>query len=370
MIYYILLIGYAIICMSNINGIYLLSKKTSVILLSIPMFLLSAFRDTSIGPDTISYYYSFNYISNYSSLSEAIASSRMEPGYVALNYFFSYLGLTYFHMQIVISAFVIGSIAYFVYLYSDSVAFSFFLFLANNLLFGTMNVVRMWIAVSILLFSIRPIQSGKVLQFCFMIMIASLFHYSSLIFLLLYPFTKIKINFKKIAVSFLISVLICVFAIPFFTYLTNKIGNYSNYVNSTRFDTSDNIAVKISLAISICFFILATYTKCWIDNDGGHEGKSGKQKFYIFSLAYSAMIISVCIDLIGLSNNIMGRIGYYFSVYNLILIPHSIFLIYKPKNRRIMTFLILLLLSLKFIIIMKFRPEWFMVTPYKTFIFS
>ncbi len=367
MIYYILLVIYGVMCLSNKKESASSKKMRTIIVLGLPLFLLSAFRDTSIGPDTSAYFNTFNYISRFSRLTEAIVNSRMEPGYVALNYAFSHLNLSFYCMQFFISGFISFSIGYLIYYNSESVSFSYFFYLANHLFFGTMNVVRMWIAVAILIFSISAIKNGRFFHFCLIVFLATSFHYSALLFFVMYPFSRRKISYKKVSIIFIVSIVIWQFAMPFFTFITSKIGLYENYLTDDRFNMSENIAVKLTLLISAFFFIIVSFTRGW-EKEGAES--SNTMHLHEYSIAYNAMILAVSINIIGLSNNIMGRIVHYFSIFSLILIPHSINKVKKEKNRSALNLCILSILFAKYAVIMIYRPEWYMVTPYKSFLFN
>lgn len=346
------------------------SRKLVVVLYILPLFLLTALRDVSIGPDTVSYYRIFTRIAGRDTYIHAFAYDHFEPGYVLLNYIIGKAGGSYYLMQILISAFLYYVIGKFIYEYSENIAFSVFILLANNYVFGMMNVVRMWIVVAILLYTIKPLQERKLFKFIVVVLIAATFHYTALLFLIMYPLTKVKIAPEKIGMLFGMAVAISIAAIPVFRVITNWIGIYQNYLTSDRFDTSDNLAVKISLVVTLCFFCLSTITRIWQDDN--NEELMSKPSFTpsIGCLSYWSMIVSVCISIIGLSNNIMGRIIHYFSIFMLLVIPMSIQKMKIRNNKLIMEVTILILLFLKYAVIMTYRPDWYQVLPYKFFFMS
>lgn len=346
------------------------SRKLTVILYILPLFLLTALRDVSIGPDTAAYYRIFYTIAGRDTFIQAVTYSHFEPGYVLLNYIIGKAGGSYYLMQILISAFLYYAIGKFIYEYSGNIAFSVFILLANNYVFGMMNVVRMWIVVAILLFTIKPLQERKIVKFIIIVFIAASFHYTALLFLIMYPLTKVKIAPERLGMLFGIAVVISVAAIPVFTVITNWIGMYQNYLTGSRFDTSDNLAVKISLIVNLCFFGLATITHTWEDNNNENTLSGTSMNLSIGYLSYWGIILSVCISIIGLSNNIMGRIIHYFSIFMLLIIPQSIRKMKLSSNRWIMTFIILVLLFIRYAIIMVYRPNWYQVSPYKFFFMS
>ena len=130
-----------------------------------PMYLLTAFRNFSVGTDTFTYLDTFNFVNSFSSLKTALGASRMEPGYVLLNYIVGNSGGSFLTLQIIISTFIYLSFVYFVAKYSNNIGLTCVFFLILRLFCGPMNVVRTWIAISILLFSITSIERRNGFQF-------------------------------------------------------------------------------------------------------------------------------------------------------------------------------------------------------------
>lgn len=371
MIYYFLLFLYFLLAMNN-GGQHSTPyrKRQEAFLCFFPLFLLTALRSNTIGVDTMAYYNAFNGLKNADSVLTAISSSSMEPGYVGLSYILAHLGASYYVMQILISFFIYHSLSRFVYRYSDNVAMSVFVFLASNSAFGAMNVVRMWIVVAILLYSIESIQNKNIVRFILIIAIASLFHYSALLFIAMYPLCNCQLTRTKKMAIIVACIIVSFAAGPFFTFVTNIIGRYGNYVTGARFNTKDNLSVKVSLMVNLCFYLFAVYMGL-----GEHSNARGKERMdayvgdtiQISYISYVAMLLAVGISIIGLSNTMMGRTIHYFSVFMLILIPEAMNKIKSNYNRAICFFVIMGLLFIKYAIVMALRPEWYHVTPYQFF---
>lgn len=367
MIFYFILIVYFIACLFGKQKYKTdTQKKVVIFLFLLPLFLIAALRDKSMGPDTITYFNKFYYLKSFESL-KTVKSSWMEFGYVAISYIIGKLGFSYYFFQIVISSFVFFSIGKFLFSYSDNIPMACFLILANNSLFGMMNVVRMWIAIAILLFSIDYIKKGKIFQFLLVVLVASLFHFSAWLFIIMYPLARARLNMRRICILIIASVVISVFAMPFFTYLTNVIGRYGNYLTESRFNVADNMATKIGLVVNICFFLFASFVRLWESIDTPGEKNFDITEVTFEKISYVALTISLCISIVGLSNNIMGRVSHYFSVFTLVTTPESINRLKNTNNRIIMTLIIISMMFLKYYIIITYRPEWYQVTPYKMF---
>ena len=340
-----------------------LTRKQFIFLMLLPAFILVAFRDISIGNDTYIYYYGFNNIAYESNLLAAIANSRYEPGYVVLNYIASHLNGSYYFFQFLVSAFIFLLIAKFLFDKSDNIAFSCFVFLTTRMLLGTMNTVRMWIAIAILLHSIKSIENRRFLRFCIQVLFAALFHKTAFIFLIMYPLSILKDKRKYKVFIITAACFLALLGSSFFVKLTSILRIYEGYLNSIYFNQSGNLAVYLSLAIDVAFLLVfIIYKKDFIKDTEQLEESSTVSIKYI---SYMAMFVVVALDIIGLKNTIMSRVSAYFSMLYLFAIPHLIEYMEDRKSAELLRFGIIVFLLIQFYVVMVFRPEWNGVTPYK-----
>lgn len=343
-----------------------ISKKKLSALCLVPAFILTAFRDISIGSDTLNYARIFNRITFYKSFFEACEYERIESGYVALNYILGGMGLEYYHFQFFVALFIYVSYFYFISKYSKNVGLSCFLFLTLRLMFGPMNVVRMYLAVASLLYSLPFIQKRKFIPFFFCVLLATLFHKSALIFIILYPLAKIDLRKKIVLPAIAAAGIIAMRGKMFFLYLTSTLGLYENYLNKDQFNTEGKIAIYLMLAIDVCFALFIWY-------NGLNEKKNeplkleNEKKISMSKICKASILIVLVLDIIGLCSTIMGRITGYFAFCWLIMIPMTFSLI-KDKAKAFAFYLILVsCLLVQFQITMIYRPNWNCVEPYKFF---
>ena len=131
-----------------------ISKRFLATIALFPAFFLTAFRDYSVGNDTVMYLFCYEKIAHANSFFEALSFDRMETGYVALSYFFSHIGLSFYQFQFVLALFIYASLYIFLVKYSKNIGISCLIFLTLRYMLGTMNVVRMYTAIAVLLYSI------------------------------------------------------------------------------------------------------------------------------------------------------------------------------------------------------------------------
>ena len=365
MVFYIMLAAYALASLLNFKVSTRKGRQFSIFILLLPMFLFVAFRDASIGPDTEGYYRIFNGIVAMENISffELITSSRLEPGYLLINYIFARLGCSYYTMQLFFSSFIFLEIGKFINRYSVKPAFSCFVFYATRAMFGTMNVVRMWVAAVVLLSTIPYIREKKWVHFLILVALAGTFHYSALLFLIVYPMSRIKLNGKTVFIIFTFCVLIWQTAVPVFTYLTRQINLYGNYITSSRFTSTISLATGLGLLINLIFFALFFFMR----QTPAFQSNGDVEDVFHRDFYYLMMVLTVAVGIIGLSNNIMGRLSHYFSLFLIVGIPDILYRIRNFNNKRILTRAVIAGLAMDYIVVMTLRPEWYMVLPYKFF---
>lgn len=340
-----------------------ISKKKLSALCLVPAFILTAFRDISIGSDTLNYARIFNRITFYKSFFEACEYEKIESGYIALNYFLGNIGLEYYQFQFFVALFIYVSYFCFISKYSKNVGLSCFLFLTLRLMFGPMNVVRMYLAVASLLYSVPFIQKRKFIPFLLFVLLATSFHKSAFIFILLYPLAKINVRKEIVIPAIAAAGIIAMRGKMFFLFLTTTLGLYENYLNKDQFNTEGKIAIYLMLAIDVCFALFIWY-------NGLHARKNepvklkNEEKISISKICEASILIIFVLDIIGLCSTIMGRITGYFAFSWLIMIPMT-FSLMKDKVKAFAFYLLIVVcLLVQFQITMIYRPNWNCVEPY------
>lgn len=352
--YIILFILYFLIGLIEINN----KKKTEyskifALISLFPLFVLTAFRDVRVGNDTIAYVHTYNILSYISNFKDIFLYSRMEPGYIFINYIFAITGAEYICMQIFISGFIYYSLFRFLSRYSVNIGLSCIIFLGMRMFCGPMNVVRMWIALAILLFALDYFIQSKIYKANILIILAMTFHYSALIFLAL-NFTNSKLNTRNVIIIILTSVAIALAGKSFFDVATGSVGLYQGYLDSKYFNYDDNIAIYLTLLIDITltglYFFLFKIEKI------------NYSKTLIIFVYLS--IFSVGLDIIGLTNTIMTRISGYFYISWMILIPIAVNYIKKANIKLLIYCCLAIGFLAQFLVVMIFRPTWNGVVPY------
>lgn len=339
-------------------------RRIRAFVLLLPMWALVAFRAESIGCDTPHYALGYLEAQYYSDISDQLNYSRMEPGYVLIRYLFIKYGLSFFIFQIFTATVIYYSLYRFIAKYSSNVGMSCLLLMLTTRMFSTMNQTRMWLALSILLFSIQFLLERKIIKFLITVVVAYLFHKSALIFILMYPLCTLKYR-RGLSIMLIIgSILISYLGIRFMGWFTDAIGVYGGYLDNIQFsEDRSTLAATVILIETIAFFLLFHYSgiyKVEQYNTILSNNRNCVQWGHYMKMSF----FMVCgFAIIGLSNNIMSRVSSYFSIILLSMLPASLQRI-TAKYRLLLYIIVCLSLALEFGIRMKYRPYWYDVLPY------
>lgn len=348
-------------------------KKYLCVAALLPAFCLTAFRDVSVGCDTYTYLRTFTSVGFVDDFMQLVDISRMELGYLFANYSFTHLGLSFYYMQFVVSLFFYFVLFLFLVKYSKNIGVSCLIFLLMRYIFGPMNVVRMYIAIAFLLLSIPFIQKRKFPQFLLLVALACLFHKTSLLFIVLYPLSKINLSKRMVAIFLLVAAIVGFVGKSFFETLTAYLGLYESYLDGGFFNVEGKFAMYIALAMDSLLALFLLYNRLRFDKEFCNrimidsKQLTANTEISIEKISIVAIIIVLALDLVGLGNAIMSRLTGYFVFGWILLIPLAIM---RMKNKiAAVIFLIVLsvLLLAQFEVVMIFRPNWYCIEPYSFF---
>jgi len=197
--------------------------------------------------------------------------------------------------------------------YSSAPWLSIFLFIALPF-YNSLLLIRQYIAVAICLFAIPYIIDKKLVKFIVTVLIATMFHYTSVVFLLLY-----YVNFKELRMKqlflYLGGILITVTLSS--TIINIFIKIFPKYEVYLLFDILSTNLTNLFISLVVIGFVLTTYP---IKNHKPYD-----RLFLIM------ILISVLIDIARLGfPSTITRLNIFFSIGFIILIPNAISTIKIP----------------------------------------
>lgn len=291
-------------------------EKIFIGIITLQLFILSAFRDFSVGADTYNYINRFTIIANTSwnnipNLPEVL---DFELGFIILNKLFSLLTTSPRIYLLSINLIILLGVAKFIYNNSKIYWLSYFLFIGMGFWGDSLNILRQFLAVVILLNSIEDIKNNRLVTFIVRVLIASSFHNSALFFIIIYPISKMRIN-KKYYFSFVVST---IFVYLFSGRILNFLLLNFSYGNLSRSLGMGSGSGMLILLIGILFLTLL-FKKDFLS-------KIKNPQVYIHILT-----VAILLNILALEFGIIGRMMIYFTSFNIILVPNVIFSIYSEE---------------------------------------
>ena len=207
---------------------------------------------------------------------------------------------------------------------SDDFAMSFALFMFLGYYASSFNSIRSYLAFSVAFYSIRYIFKREFWKFALLVILASTVHISILLVLVAYPLGLIK--WKPWSVATLTVVSASFLAFPrLYRRLVFLI--YPHYEN-TIYDTGDISYFNIARCILVLIFAIILYKKVIKDNE--------KNRFY-FNMNVFASVVYLCCSFLP----VVSRIGYYFNIFQIILVPTLIKALPKKWMRIVLKVLLI-----------------------------
>lgn len=293
----------------------------TIILSAMPLFLIAALR-YGVGTD-----YFYTYMPYFNLLEAGIDPKNKELLFKLLNQtiiFFNGSGQW---------VFVFCGLMFTYFSYSQIFKDSPYPWLSILLLFGmtyyfiSLNAVRQMVGASILLYSIRFIESKNLKKFLLCVLAAAGFHYSCGLFMIAYLAAKLKLNLIK---SIILSTIFLSFFLLVKDYVldTIRLTSYGWYLGSNF----DNGKVGFfTLAIQFAVFLFSSVNS---------------NLTYEYRIYLNLQLISLLLATISSVIVLLERVRWLFGLPSIILLPLAISNIQNKRERLIIGALIAILFSL------------------------
>lgn len=303
------------------------NKKLRIVLpifSAIPFAVVSAIR-YDVGTD-----YLYRYASNFNVLLKGRDVSNLEIGFKILNKLCILITNNY-QIIFVLTSFIITSfIFYTIYRDSKNVPLSITLYFIGAFFFQSLNMVRQFVAISIILYSYKYFLNKDWIKWLLFTILASMFHTTSLVVAIL----CLGNNFvKKIFQKDIFENEKVVFGLIIFAFLAEPlIGNIINFLlEQTRFGVYvgskyDHGDLQIiSFIINLLLYIGMIY----IQKKRKHNGNE-VDCFFITMQAIALLFVTL-----GKTSFLSIRLVYYFSIFQIISIPYFLKYVKEIWNEKI-----------------------------------
>ncbi len=276
------------------------------------MFVILALRHKNTGTDTATYINAFERFSKYS-FTDIIRiffnGDQKDPTYYFTGWVFSRLTKEPQLWLAFLSAIFCLVIGILIAKESKAPSLSIVILITLGFFGFSMTGLRQTVAMCILILSYEFIKRKKPIQFILLVLFASLYHNTALVFLIAYPVSHMKLG----KYHFFAAIITFVIFILFKNQLRNFLGNILQEERYQGYWADEVSTLTLSgFIIQVCIF---TYTVFYY--------KKAIQNNPDIIVMYNMAFIGLMFQLFSSFIAEFFRISMYFSVFNIILIPEA-----------------------------------------------
>lgn len=312
----------------------------------LPIFLIAALR-YEVGTDWPIYLDYYQWINNGT-------KSFSEPLFNLMNKFIHW-SVNDFQGLITLVAFL----SYF-FLYkaiddqSISIPLALLVFFISNSYFTSLNQLRQAIAMPIMLYAYKYIRDKKPLPYFIFCIFASLIHASALVYLPLYYVTKVRPSLRRYITIFGI----CIITLPLLQILFKSLINASKYAwySTSVFNTGSeaNNFYLLGFVFQLVMLVIMAYYRFTSDeSDPIYDGMLNCYLLSVITLMFTSVLSQVL------------RVSQCFAYCQILLVPR---MINREKNRtrRIVLYILIIVLYTAKLLYDTYHLGWNDVIPYQT----
>ena len=319
----------------------------SCIIIFTMLFVVSAIR-LNVGNDYLNYV-EFMHLVYYN------AYVPTEAGFNALTYLI-YALCGFENYLLVFACFSFATVYFFmkgIYRQSEWFTMSFALFMLLGYYFQSLSTVRYYLALGMALYSIKYVISKDWPRFVFIVIVASLFHKSALVVLLLYGLAQL--NWKRWMYLLLLTAGVsCLFLSDI--YLKIVVFLYPSYENTEYLSGGTSVANIVRCAAVLAFSL-------WLYRDNIQNNRT--YKFY-----FVCNVMALVLYVFGSFLPVISRIGYYLNVTQILFIPALLKCIKDDRKYKLAVAAVTIISVIYFAMYMKgAADDGVRILPYQTFMF-
>lgn len=337
------------------------NRKLFIIIGTSILAFILGMKGANVGNDTGNYIYFFERAAESSGWYDPLY--RFERGYQIYSKALSLIFNEYQVLFIFSGIICMGGVGYTIYKYSSNIAYSLFLLVGLRFYYFFLSGLRQSIAVSIVVFAFAMYRERKYIIFLILVLLATTFHNSAFVFLLMLPLINYKLSRKGI-ISVIIGIIgVYVLFQPLLSVVLGELPDYySHYLDTSGF-AAGNLANYLDVLMKISLLVLIYWSRYGRDNDCSYADDKlvPIEHTYVYF-----MIIATGISLIATQASMLDRLTQYFWIFSILAIPDIISKL-RPENRSIIAIIVTLIVISYNLILLWLRPEWNMIVPYTFF---
>lgn len=320
----------------------------------------AACRGDGIGKDTHEYILYYHRILKMNGLWNAIRSTSMEPGYVALNYLLSRLTGNAQVLIAVSSAFSFFAFGRFVSKHSEFPTLSVYFFFVLLIFDFFLSGIRQVIAIACVLLGFNCLSEKKNLGTLLWLILAGLFHRTAWLMLGVWLLLKIPDRKRFATVSVLLLLLTVVLWRPLLRVLLSVVERYQNYEGGSYLESGS----KLSIVLYFLVYALMLFAG---ERIGKRillpEPEKAEESEMLFRLSFLLLIVCAASYIAP----IISRLLRYFMCFLVVYYPNQLMRKDKENQRILLVLSVFLFAAYGFTIHLLRTPEWYTTYPYAFF---
>lgn len=239
---------------------------------------------------------------------------------------------------------------YFIYKQSEDPFLSVIIFMGIEFFTLSFTALRQMIAMAIVINSYSFIKEKKPIKFILVVLLASLFHKTAIIFLIAYFFRYIKINKKNFTIEIVLFLIMQIVGFYIIINLARQIYPYYIPENIT-FSTSG-----LTQAFVILFYLIVGLYLYYYKTS-----KNNKEIDIIYNIMFVAFFIQSFTNRLPMINRIM----WYFYIFIIIFLPN---IVGDIENKKIKNIAYWGIISLNLVQFLLSSIKMYNIIPYQFFI--
>jgi len=320
-------------------------------------FVIEGFRSFNVGSDTKAYLDIYSYISQIDFSNLFSMSSYLEKGYMLLNKIISVVFYDPQWLFIITAVFICFSTARFIFKHSPNVLLSAILYLTLDMFFFNLTGIRQSLAIAILFFAYDFLLSRRFIIFALIVLAASAFHSSAIIFIAVYPLYNIRIDAKKAFVIFVLGLVCFISFVEFSKIIFSLFPKYSDYAMTSLFGGEMKSASIIKTVLGFAVFIFSFSVFRILP-------KSEEDNTRQFNILLWFALLWTVFQFVSVNAIILERVSLYFYAFSMVLLPLAISHIRKASARGFVAVAVCAFAITYAGVILYYRPDWYSVIPY------
>lgn len=301
-------------------------------------FLALALEDIESNTDMVVYSESYFKYQNYTFASAFKQFlGKKDPVYHMTAFVCMKVGFGFYAWHTLVAFVYAFSITNLIAKYSSNISISVMMTIALGSFGFALSGIRQTIALSIIMWSFKYLHNKKLFKFLIVVLIASLYHSTALIFLIAYLFYNIKFKVKNLIIISLCGMFVILNSTTFLKLYLLVSGTDKNYSSYLEADTVLSITGAL-IAGAILLFCIFAFMK----------GKKDVQYTGLCNLAIISLTFRI---LSALDFAEMFRGAMYFSIFDILMVAEACACDSKKKTWvRIKTIAVSLLLFAYYLI--------------------